>query len=147
MSEIKKVGILGSGIMGSGLAEVAAKAGFDVVLRSRTKAAAEASVAAIDKGFAKAIERGKATEDDRAATMARIQTTDHLGALADCDLVIESVVEDLAVKKALFEEPSRSSSPRASSPPTPAPCRWWRWRWSPSGRTRCAASTSSTRRR
>ena len=104
MSEIKKVGILGSGIMGSGLAEVAAKAGFDVVLRSRTKAAAEASVAAIDKGFAKAIERGKATEDDRAATMARIQTNDHLGALADCDLVIESVVEDLAVKKALFEE-------------------------------------------
>lgn len=102
--EIQKVGILGSGIMGSGLAEVAAKAGFDVVVRSRTKAAAEAMVASIDKGFAKAIERGKATEEDRVATLARITPTDHLGALADCDLVIESVLEDLAVKKALFAE-------------------------------------------
>ncbi|HAP78149.1 MAG TPA: 3-hydroxybutyryl-CoA dehydrogenase [Acidimicrobiaceae bacterium] len=104
MSEIKKVGILGSGIMGSGLAEVAAKAGYEVVLRSRSKTAAEATMASIDKGFAKAIEKGRATEDERQATMARISATDHLGALADCDLVIESVVEDLAVKKALFEE-------------------------------------------
>jgi 3-hydroxybutyryl-CoA dehydrogenase len=104
MVEIQRVGILGSGIMGSGLAEVAAKAGYDVVVRSRTKAAAEAMVASIDKGFAKAIERGKATEEDRVATLARITPTDHLGALADCDLVIESVVEDLAIKKALFEE-------------------------------------------
>jgi 3-hydroxybutyryl-CoA dehydrogenase len=104
MSGIRKVGILGSGIMGSGLAEVAARAGFDVVVRSRSKAAAEAMVATIDKGFAKAIERGKATEDERAAVLGRIQATDHLGALADCDLVIESVVEDLAVKKALFAE-------------------------------------------
>ncbi len=104
MGEIQKVGILGSGIMGSGLAEVCAKAGYDVVVRSRTKAAADAMVASIDKGFAKAIERGKATEEDRAATLARITATDHLGALADCDLVIESVVEDLAIKKALFAE-------------------------------------------
>jgi 3-hydroxybutyryl-CoA dehydrogenase len=104
MSGIKKVGILGSGIMGSGLAEVAARAGFEVVVRSRSKAAAEAMVATIDKGFVKAIERGKATEEERAAVLARIQATDHLGALADCDLVIESVVEDLAVKKALFAE-------------------------------------------
>ena len=104
MGEIQRVGILGSGIMGSGLAEVAAKAGYEVVVRSRTKAAADAMVASIDKGFVKAIERGKATEDDRAATLARITATDHLGALSDCDLVIESVVEDLAIKKALFAE-------------------------------------------
>ena len=104
MSEIIKVGILGSGIMGSGLAEVAARAGYEVVVRSRSKAAAEAMVASVDKGFAKAIERGKSTEDERAATMGRIRATDHLGAVADCDLVIESVVEDLAVKKALFAE-------------------------------------------
>lgn len=104
MSDIKKVGILGSGIMGSGLAEVAAKAGFDVVVRSRSQAAADAMVASIDKGFTKAIERGKATEEDRAAVLGRITATDHLGAVADCDLVIESVVEDLAVKKALFTE-------------------------------------------
>jgi len=104
MVDIRRVGILGSGIMGAGLAEVAAKAGFDVIVRSRTKAAAEAMVANIERGFAKAIERGKATADERDAALARITATDHLGALADCDLVIESVVEDLAVKKALFAE-------------------------------------------
>jgi len=104
MSDIQRVGILGSGIMGAGLAEVAARAGCDVVVRSRSLAAANAMVATIDKGFAKAIERGKATEDERAAVLARITATDHLGALADCDLVIESVVEDLAIKKALFIE-------------------------------------------
>ncbi len=104
MSDIKKVGILGSGIMGAGLAEVAARAGYDVVVRSRSQASADAMVASIDKGFAKAIERGKATEEERAAVLARITATDHLGAVADCDLVIESVVEDLSIKKALFAE-------------------------------------------
>lgn len=104
MTQIKKVGILGSGIMGSGLAEVAARAGFEVVVRSRSKAAADSMVASIDKGFAKAIEKGRSTEEERAAVLGRITATDHLGALADCDLVIESVVEDLAVKKALFAE-------------------------------------------
>jgi 3-hydroxybutyryl-CoA dehydrogenase len=104
MTDIQRVGILGSGIMGSGLAEVAARAGYDVVVRSRSLSAANAMVASIDKGFAKAIERGKSTEDERAAVLARITATDHLGAVADCDLVIESVVEDLAVKKALFAE-------------------------------------------
>ena len=104
MTEIQRVGILGSGIMGSGLAEVAARAGYDVVVRSRSLSAANAMVASIDKGFAKAIERGKSTEDERAAVLARITATDHLGALAECDLVIESVVEDLAIKKALFVE-------------------------------------------
>jgi 3-hydroxybutyryl-CoA dehydrogenase len=113
MSEIKKVGILGSGIMGSGLAEVAARAGYDVVVRSRSKTSAEAMVASIDKGFAKAIERGKSTEDERAAVLGRILATDHLGGVADCDLVIESVVEDLAVKKALFAELEQIVKPGA----------------------------------
>ncbi len=104
MSDIQKAGILGSGIMGSGLAEVAARAGYDVVVRSRSQASADAMVASIDKGLTKAVERGKATEDEKAAILGRISATDHLGQVADCDLVIESVVEDLAVKKALFAE-------------------------------------------
>ncbi len=104
MTEIKRVGVLGSGIMGSGLAEVMARAGYDVVVRSRSQASADAMVASIDKGLTKAVERGKATEDEKAAILGRITATDHLGRLADCDLVIESVVEDLAVKKALFTE-------------------------------------------
>jgi 3-hydroxybutyryl-CoA dehydrogenase len=103
-TQISKVGVLGSGIMGSGLAEVAARAGYEVVVRSRSLAAAEAMRATVDKGLAKQVERGKATDDERAAIVGRISVTDHLGALADCDLVIESVVEDLEVKKALFAE-------------------------------------------
>jgi len=104
MANIKRVGILGSGIMGSGLAEVAARAGYDVVVRSRSQASADAMVTAIDKGLVKAIERGRATEDERSAILGRITATDDLGGMADCDLVIESVVEDLAVKKVLFAE-------------------------------------------
>ena len=101
---IVRVGVLGSGIMGSGLAEVIARAGYDVVVRSRSQSSADAMVATIAKGFAKAIERGRATEDERDAVLGRITATDSLAALADCDLVIESVVEDLDIKKALFAE-------------------------------------------
>lgn len=98
------VGVLGSGIMGSGLAEVAARAGYQVIVRSRSQASADAMVTAIDKGLVKAIERGRATEDERVEIIGRITATDRLADLAGCDLVIESVVEDLAVKKALFAE-------------------------------------------
>ena len=104
MVEIKQVGVLGSGIMGAGLAEVIARAGYDVVVRSRSQASADAMVASIERGLTKAIERGKATEEDKATILGRITATDHLGHVADCDLVIESIVEDLAVKKALFAE-------------------------------------------
>ncbi len=104
MAEIKRVGVLGSGIMGAGLAEVMARSGYDVIVRSRSQSSADAMVASIDKGLTKAIERGKATDEDKVEILGRITATDHLGHVADCDLVIESVVEDLAVKKALFAE-------------------------------------------
>ena len=104
MAEITTVGILGSGIMGAGLAEVAARAGHRVIVRSRTQGAADAMVASIGKGLAKQVERGKLEEAEKDAILGRISGTDQLTALADCDLVIESVVEDLAVKKALFAE-------------------------------------------
>src|SRR3954447_8350109 len=101
---IKRVGILGSGIMGSGIAEVAAKTGHEVVLRSRKQETADAMVASLTKSLAKQVERGKLTEDERDAVLSRVTATDHIGAVADCDLVIESVVEDMDVKKALFAE-------------------------------------------
>ncbi len=104
MADIAKVGIVGSGIMGSGLAEVAARAGHAVVVRSRTTEGAEAVRAGLEAGLAKQVERGKLEAVERDEILARVTTTDHLGLLADCDLVIESVVEDLAVKKALFAE-------------------------------------------
>ena len=92
---IKRVGILGSGIMGSGIAEVAAKTGHEVVLRSRKQETADAMVASLEKSLAKQVERGKLSEEDRAAVLGRVSATDHLARPADCDLVIESVVEDL----------------------------------------------------
>jgi 3-hydroxybutyryl-CoA dehydrogenase len=101
---IKRVGILGSGIMGSGIAEVAAKTGHEVVLRSRKQESADAMVAALERSLAKQVERGKVSEDDSAAIRGRVSATSDLQDLADCDLVIESVVEDLAVKKELFKE-------------------------------------------
>ena len=101
---IERVGILGSGIMGSGIAEVAAKAGVQVVLRSRKQDTADAMVASLEKSLAKQVERGKLEQADADAVRARVSATDSLADLADCDLVIESVVEDLDVKRALFTE-------------------------------------------
>ncbi len=101
---IKRVGILGSGIMGSGIAEVAAKTGHEVVLRSRKQETADAMVASLTKSLAKQVDRGKLSEEDRDAVLGRVTATDHIGAVADCDLVIESVVEDMDIKKALFAE-------------------------------------------
>jgi 3-hydroxybutyryl-CoA dehydrogenase len=104
---IKRVGIVGSGIMGSGIAEVAAKAGYDVVLRSRAQQSADAMVAGLEKSLAKQVERGKLEAADRDAAVARVRAVTELSELADCDLVIESVVEDLATKKHLFSELDR----------------------------------------
>ena len=101
---IKRVGILGSGIMGSGIAEVAAKTGHEVVLRSRKQESADAMVASLEKSLAKQVERGKLSEEDSQAVRARVSATANLHDLADCDLVIESVVEDLAIKTELFKE-------------------------------------------
>ena len=104
---IKRVGIVGSGIMGSGIAEVAAKAGFEVVLRSRQQETADRMVAGLEKSLAKQVERGKLEEADREAVLGRVRAVADLGELAECDLVIESIVEDLATKKVLFNELDR----------------------------------------
>jgi len=101
---IKRVGVLGSGIMGSGIAEVAAKAGIEVILRSRKQATADAMVAGLDKSLTKQVDRGKLAEEERTAILGRVTATANLHDLHDCDLVVESVVEDLAVKKELFKE-------------------------------------------
>ncbi len=104
MADIQMVGILGSGIMGAGLAEVVARSGFDVVVRSRTRAGAEDVLGAVTKNLDRLVDKGKIEAAERDAALARLRVTDHLGELASCDLVIESVVEDLDVKRALFAE-------------------------------------------
>jgi len=113
MASISKVGVIGSGIMGSGLAEVAARAEFDVVVRSRTQAGADAVLHGIDAGLTKQVTRERLTEDEKHAILSRISVTDDLHQLADCDLVIESVVEDMEVKRELFEKLDRIVKPDA----------------------------------
>ncbi len=104
---VKRIGIVGSGIMGSGIAETAAVHGFEVVLRSRAQGTADAMVAGMAKSLAKQVDKGKLAAEDRDAALARVTAVSDLSELAGCDLVIESVVEDLAVKKHLFSELDR----------------------------------------
>ncbi len=104
---IKRVGIVGSGIMGSGIAEVTAKAGHEVVLRSRQQATADAMVASLEKSLNKQVERGKLEDAERSAVLGRVRAVADLGELADCDLVVESILEDLDTKKHLFTELDR----------------------------------------
>lgn len=99
---ISRLGVVGSGIMGSGIAEVAAKSGVEVILRSRKQETADAMVAGLERSLAKQVERGKLDEQAAKEIAARVSGTDDLHALHECDLVLESVVEDLAVKKELF---------------------------------------------
>ena len=113
MGEIRTIGVIGSGIMGSGLAEVAARAEYDVVVRSRTQAGADAVLHGIEAGLNKQVARERLTEEARDAILGRISVTDDLHALRDCDLIIESVVEDMEVKRELFEHLDRIVQPGA----------------------------------
>ena len=104
---LKRIGIVGSGIMGSGIAEAAAVHGFEVVLRSRAQGTADGMVAGMAKSLGRQVDKGKVTQQDMDGALARVTAVSDLSALAGCDLVIESVVEDLAVKKHLFSELDR----------------------------------------
>jgi 3-hydroxybutyryl-CoA dehydrogenase len=99
---IKRVGIVGSGTMGSGIAEVACKNGYEVVLRSRSQEGADKMLKGLETSLAKQVDKGKLTDSERDAALALVSGVTDLEELADCDLVVESVVEDLAVKKELF---------------------------------------------
>ena len=99
--------------MGSGIAETAAVNGFEVVLRSRSQSTADATLAALEKSLDRQVEKGKKTEAERDEALGRVTGTSELAALADCDLVIESVVEDLEVKKHLFADLARITHDKA----------------------------------
>ncbi|MCW2616718.1 MAG: 3-hydroxybutyryl-CoA dehydrogenase 3-hydroxyacyl-CoA dehydrogenase, partial [Frankiales bacterium] len=99
---VQRIAVIGTGTMASGIIEVCAKSGYDVVFRARGDDKVAAVQKKVEGSLDKALQRGKLTDEDRAATLARITGTTSLDDLADCDLVIEAVVEDLAIKKALF---------------------------------------------
>ena len=109
-ANLKNVGVVGSGIMGSGIAEVAAKSGFNVILRSRAQASADAMLAGLDKSLAKQVERGKLEEATRDKIRGRVRAVTDLAELSECDLVLESIVEDLPAKRELFSQLSKICS-------------------------------------
>jgi len=104
MKKIEKVGVLGGGLMGSGIAQVSAAAGFPTTVREVDDALAAKSRQSVEKTLAKGIERGKVTEAERDRTLANLRFVTELKELADSDLFIEAVVEDLDVKNALWSQ-------------------------------------------
>jgi 3-hydroxybutyryl-CoA dehydrogenase len=103
MKKIKKVGVLGSGLMGSGIAEVAARAGYDTVVREVTDELLDKGLARIRGSMGKAVEKGKMEAAARDQAVSRLSgTVTDLSALADCDLVVEAIVENLEEKKKTF---------------------------------------------
>ncbi len=109
----ENVGVVGSGIMGSGVAEAAASTGASVTVRARTVAGADAVLVAVDLSLAKQVEKGKRDVEDAANVRRRITVTTDLSDLATCDLVIETVVEDLGIKMETFRALDDVVSPTA----------------------------------
>jgi 3-hydroxybutyryl-CoA dehydrogenase len=100
--DVQRVGVVGTGTMATGIVEVLAKAGLDVVLRGRSESKVAAAVATLRKSLDKGVVRGRLSEDERTVTLARVTGTTRLEDLADVDLVIEAVTEELDVKRAVF---------------------------------------------
>ncbi|HEY9374212.1 3-hydroxybutyryl-CoA dehydrogenase [Streptomyces sp.] len=100
--EVRSVGVAGSGTMASGIAEVFAKAGYDVVLAARSDEKAQTAKARIAKSLGRSVDKGRMTPEARDETLARITPAGSLDAFADVDLAVEAVAEDLAVKQQLF---------------------------------------------
>jgi len=101
---IKKIGVVGAGQMGHGIALVSAKAGFEVVLRDITKEYVEKGISKIDKFLSKSIEKGKMKEDEKKKILSRINGTTNVSDMKDADIVIEAIFENVKVKKELFKE-------------------------------------------
>ena len=103
LEDIKKIGVVGAGVMGHGIAQVCAQAGYDVIVREINEEALNRGLGMIEKNLARAVSKGKMTEDDKNAIMSRIKGTTNLEDLADVDFVVEAVVELEDVKKEVFE--------------------------------------------
>jgi 3-hydroxybutyryl-CoA dehydrogenase len=104
ISAIKKVGIIGAGQMGSGIAHVVALAGYDVALNDLTKERVDNALALIEKNMSRQLARGVIRETDKKAALKRLSYAPNYEALGDCDLVIEAAVEDEGVKRKVFSE-------------------------------------------
>jgi 3-hydroxybutyryl-CoA dehydrogenase len=102
MAEIRKVGVLGCGLMGSGIAQVVAQAGYETLVREVSDELCERGIGGIARQLGKQVEKGKLTPEDRDAIVGRLKGTTRLEDLAGCDLVIEAVVENLELKNEMW---------------------------------------------
>ena len=111
--EIRKVGVVGLGTMGAGIAQISVQSGFETVGREMSDELAERGRATIERYLGRGVEKGRLSEADRDAAVGRLMLTTDLSDLADCDLVIEAVLEELDLKRGLFAELDRVTRPEA----------------------------------
>src|SRR4051812_17089028 len=104
MAEISKVGMVGCGLMGHGIAQVSAQAGYDVVVREVDQETLDKGLGKIEKQLSRAVEKGRMEQADADALRGRIQGTLDYGDLRDCDLVVEAITEDLGAKLEMWRE-------------------------------------------
>ena len=100
--EIKKVGVLGCGLMGSGITQVCAQSGYQTIVREVDQKFLDKGLASIDKFLSKGVEKGKVTEDQKKKILGNIQGTLKLEDFKDCDIIIEAAVEDIKIKNEIF---------------------------------------------
>jgi 3-hydroxybutyryl-CoA dehydrogenase len=112
-SAVNTIGVVGTGLMASGIAEVAAKAGNEVILRGRSEASIKRAKAAVEKSLGRAVSKGKIEQSGADEILGRITTTLEFSDLAEVDIVIEGVAEDLAVKTEIFKELDAAVKPDA----------------------------------
>jgi 3-hydroxybutyryl-CoA dehydrogenase len=111
--EIRKVGVVGLGTMGAGIAQVSVQSGFETVGREVTAELGERGRATIDRYLSRGVEKGRLSGGDRDAALGRLTLTTELSDFADCDLVIEAVLEELDLKRGVFAELERVTRPEA----------------------------------
>ena len=102
--EIKKVGVIGCGTMGAGIAQLCAQSGYQVVISEINSELLNKGLASIDKALARSVEKGKLAQQDKDATLGRIKGTTNTKDFSDCDLVIEAAIENMDLKKKVFAE-------------------------------------------
>ena len=102
--DIKKVGVIGCGLMGSGITQVSAQCGYDVVVCEADQELLDKGLKKIDNFLTKGVEREKVTEEQKKATLDKIEGTTKLTDLKDCDIIIEAIIENIDIKKQVFKE-------------------------------------------
>jgi 3-hydroxybutyryl-CoA dehydrogenase len=113
LSEIRKVGVVGLGTMGAGIAQLSVQAGFETVGREVSRELAEQGRATIDRYLSRGVEKGRLSPEERDHALGRLALTTELDDLSDCDLVIEAVLEELELKREVFADLDRVTRPDA----------------------------------